>query len=57
MGIKDRAGPRSHLKIRIFGRDQGEAEDQPAGILTYVEDLSRGLSADIGLKPYLRWLL
>jgi len=39
---------RSHLKIRIFGRDQGEAEDQAAGIRQYVEDLIRGLNADIG---------
>jgi hypothetical protein len=41
---------RSYLKIRIFGRDQGEAEDQPAGILMYVEDLRRGLNADIAQK-------
>jgi len=27
-----------------------EAEDQPAGILKYVEDLRRGLNADIGRK-------
>jgi hypothetical protein len=39
---------RSCLKIRIFVRDQGEAEDQSAGILKYVEDLIRGLNADIG---------
>jgi hypothetical protein len=39
---------RSHLKIRIFFRDQGEAEDQLAGILKYVEDLRRWLNADIG---------
>jgi hypothetical protein len=44
---------RRHLKIRIFGRDQGEAEDQPAGILKYVEDLIRGLNADIGRKDFL----
>ena len=36
----------------IFGRDQGEAEDQPAGILKYVEDLRRGLNADIGRKDF-----
>ena len=36
----------------IFGRDQGEAEDQPAGILKYVEDLIRGLNADIGRKDF-----
>jgi hypothetical protein len=49
-----------HLKIRIFGRDQGEAEDQPAPsatgsstrILRYVEDLRRGLNADIGRKDF-----
>jgi hypothetical protein len=39
---------RSHLKIQIFGRDQGEAENQPADILEYVEGLRRGLNADIG---------
>jgi hypothetical protein len=43
---------RSHLKIRIFGWDQGEAENQPAGILKYVEDLIRGLNADIGRKDF-----
>ncbi len=43
---------RSHLKIRIFVRDQGEGEDQPAGILKYVEDLRRGLNADIGQKDF-----
>ena len=49
---------RSHLKIRIFGRDQDEAEDQPAPSATgssrrirkYVEDLRRGPNADIGRK-------
>jgi hypothetical protein len=43
---------RSHLKIRIFVRDQGEAEDQPEGILKYVEDLRRGPNADIGRKDF-----
>jgi hypothetical protein len=43
---------RSCLKIRIFVRDQGEAEDQSAGILKYVEDLIRGLNADIGRKDF-----
>jgi hypothetical protein len=43
---------RSHLKIRIFIRDQGEGEDQPAGILQYVEDLRRGINADIGQKDF-----
>jgi len=43
---------RSYLKIRIFGQDQGETEDQPAGILKYVEDLRRGLNADIGRKDF-----
>jgi hypothetical protein len=42
----------SYFKIRIFVRDQGEAEAQPTGILTYVEDLRRGLNADIGLKDF-----
>jgi hypothetical protein len=51
---------RSHLKIRIFGRDlpqrsagqEREAEDQPAGVLRYVEDLRRGLNADIARKDF-----
>jgi hypothetical protein len=43
---------RIHLKIRIFVRDQGDAEDQPAGILKYVEDLRRGPNADIGRKDF-----
>jgi hypothetical protein len=43
---------RSCLKIRIFGRDQDEAEDQPGGIFKYVEDLRRGLNADIGRKDF-----
>jgi hypothetical protein len=43
---------RSHLKIRIFGRDQGYAEDQSAGILKYVEDLRRGLNFHIGRKDF-----
>ena len=43
---------RSYLKIRIFVRDQGEAENQPAGILKYVEDLRRGFNADIGRKNF-----
>ena len=43
---------RSHLKIRIFVRDQGEAEDQTAGILKHVEDLRRRLNADIGRKDF-----
>ena len=43
---------RSNLKIGIFGRDQDEAEDQPGGILKYVEDLRRGLNADIGRKDF-----
>ena len=44
---------RSYLKIRIFGRDQGGAEYQPAGILKDVEDLKRSLNADIGRKGFL----
>jgi hypothetical protein len=43
---------RRYFKIRIFGRDQDEAEDQPTGILKYVEDLRRGLNADIGRKDF-----
>jgi hypothetical protein len=43
---------RSCLKIRIFVRDQGETETQPAGILKYVEDLRRRLNADIGRKDF-----
>jgi LssY C-terminus len=43
---------RSYLKIRIFVRYQGEAEDQPAGILKYVEDLRQGLNADTGRKDF-----
>ena len=43
---------RSYLKIRIFGRDQDETENQPTGILRYVEDLRRGLNADIGQKDF-----
>jgi hypothetical protein len=43
---------RSDLKIRIFGRDQDDAEDQPTDILRYVEDLRRGLNADIGRKDF-----
>ena len=43
---------RSYLKFRIFGRDQGEAENQSAGILKYVEDLIRGLNTDIERKDF-----
>ena len=43
---------RSYLKIRIFVRDQGEFENQPAGILKYVKDLRRGFNADIGRKNF-----
>jgi hypothetical protein len=49
---KDASSTRSHLKNWIFDRDQGETEDQPAGILKYVEDLRRGLNADIGRKDF-----
>jgi hypothetical protein len=44
--------------MRIFGRDQGETEDQPANILTYVRRGAgspcqrRGLNADIGRKDF-----
>ena len=50
--MQNRRKSRSHLKIRIFGREQGEAEYQPAGILKYVEDLRRSLNADIGRKDF-----
>jgi hypothetical protein len=49
--------PRSYLKIQIFGRDQGQAENQSAGILKYVEDLIRGLNTDIGRKDFFEMLL
>jgi hypothetical protein len=41
----DRIRLEANLKIRSFVREQGEAEDQPAGILAYGEDLRRGLNA------------
>jgi hypothetical protein len=34
--------------MRITGRDQGENENQPGGILKFVEDRRRGVNADIG---------
>jgi hypothetical protein len=42
----------SYLKIRIFVRDQGKTETQPAGILQYVEDLRRRFNTDIGKKDF-----
>jgi hypothetical protein len=36
---------------RSAGQER-ETEDQPAGILQYVEDLIRGLNADIGRKNF-----
>jgi hypothetical protein len=36
---------------RSAGQER-EAEDQPTGILRYVEDLRRGLNADIRLKDF-----
>jgi hypothetical protein len=36
---------------RSAGQER-ETEDQPAGILKYVEDLRRGLNADIGRKDF-----
>ena len=48
------------VKIRIFVRDQGEAECNPAGILKYVEDVTQGLNAEtcppwrIGRKDFFR---
>ena len=53
----DSSSTRSYLKIRIFGRDQGEVENQPTGILKYVEDLIRGLNAGIGRKDFFKMLL
>ena len=38
--------------MRIFVQDQDGAEDQPAGILKYVEELIRGLNADIERKDF-----
>ena len=43
---------RSHLKKRILAQYQDETEFQPAGILKYVEDLKRGLNAEIGPKNF-----
>jgi hypothetical protein len=43
---------RSCFNIRIFVRDQGEAEIQTADILMYVEDLKRVINADIGRKDF-----
>jgi hypothetical protein len=40
------ATSRSYLKIRIFVRDQGEAESHSAGILCYGYDLRRDINAD-----------
>ena len=52
MRAVDRLLLRSHLKIRIFGRDQGETEDQTAGIRKYVADLNREINADIEQKGF-----
>jgi len=43
----------SHLKMRIFVRDQGETEMQSAGILLYVEDLHEGSTPISGKKTFL----
>ncbi len=51
-GIRRLQIDRSYFKKRIFVRDHGEAESQPAGIRRYVEDLRRGLNADIGRKDF-----
>jgi hypothetical protein len=37
---------------RLKAGQEREAENQPAGILKYVEDLRRGLNADIGRKDF-----
>ena len=41
---------RTHPKLSVFARAQGEAEDQPAGLRQYAEDLRRGFNADSGRK-------
>ena len=41
---------RGHLKNRIFDSNQGATENQPAGILKYVEDLRRGSNAELVRK-------
>jgi nitrogen fixation protein NifB len=41
-----------HLKLRIFGRDQGEAEARTADIRPYGEDSRRGLNAETGRKDH-----
>jgi len=43
---------RSHLKNRILAQGQGGAEDQPAGILQYSEELKRGPNTEIGPKDF-----
>ena len=42
----------SPLKMRIFARNQGEAETQAAGMQPYGEDLRRGRIADTGGKAF-----
>jgi len=37
---------------RLKAGQERETEDQPAGILKYVEDLRRGLNADIERKDF-----
>ena len=54
-GVRDTGASqiyRSYLKIRIFGRNQGATENQPAGIHKYVEDLRRGRNAEFGRKDF-----
>jgi len=42
-----------HLRIGVFGQDQGEVEDQPAGILLDGEGLGRGANAESAPKDFL----
>jgi len=44
----------SHLKIKIFGQNQGGPDFQPAGILKYVEDLKEGANVEFGQKDYFK---
>ena len=66
---EDRDLSRRHSQLRVFVRDQSEAGNQsrraglpsvsilqrwvPAGILTCVEDLRRGVNADVGQRNFL----
>ncbi|MGA7144951.1 MAG: hypothetical protein WBY47_10645, partial [Desulfobacterales bacterium] len=43
---------RSLVRRSLQVKTEDGAEDQPTGILKYVEDLIRGLNADIGRKDF-----